>query len=428
MGKLWAIFKREYYERVRTKWFIFSTLFGPLLFSLLIFIPPYLASRTKAAEDVGRIIILDATGTDLGQRIALELSGGLFGNPDAAVVRELSPDELPLAEEQAAREVLTTPAKGYLAIDPHTVSRFNARYVGTNATIANDMARLQGVVRTEVAALQLEEAGVPPERARALLQVRLNMDIERLTARGRGGSARINIIFAFAVAFLLYITIFIYGQNVLRGVIEEKQTRVAEVVVSSVRARTLLEGKVLGVGAVGLTQTLIWLGAGVLLFEVREPVLTRLGAPQLPMMFPDISFGMGVLLVTYFLLGYMFYASLFAAVGALVNSEQDAQQVQMPIAMLLVASALFVQPILFSPDGALAQALSLIPFSAPIAMPLRLSVIPVDEIEVAMSLISLVIGCYAAIWVAARIYQTGLLMYGKRPSFREIIRWLRYAP
>jgi ABC-2 type transport system permease protein len=134
--------------------------------------------------------------------------------------------------------------------------------------------------------------------------------------------------------------------------------------------------------------------------------------------------GTGAVLLGFFVLGFMFYAGLFAAVGATVNSEQEAQQAQMPVVLLLVTSIMFVQNVLLSPDGTLSRVLSMLPFSAPIVMPLRMTVAPVPPLEVAVALLSVTLGACGSVWLASRIYRVGLLMYGKRPGFREVMRWV----
>jgi len=144
-----------------------------------------------------------------------------------------------------------------------------------------------------------------------------------------------------------------------------------------------------------------------------------------PVQFPSTSIGQVTLLVVFFMLGYTFYAALFAAIGAMVNTEQEAQQAQLPVVMLLILSIMFLQPVLNAPDGKLANTLTWLPFSSPIVMPLRMSAVTVPAWEIAASIFALMAGCYIAVWLAARIYRTGLLMYGKRPSIGEVARWVR---
>jgi len=255
----------------------------------------------------------------------------------------------------------------------------------------------------------------------------LKLNPERITDKGRGGSGTVSIIFAGAIALLLYMTIVLYGQNVLRGVLEEKTTRVAEVVVSSVSSETLLAGKVLGVGAVGLTQQILWVITTVVMFKLRQPILHKFGVSTMPFALPEISIGLALLLLLYFLLGFTFYSALYAAVGSSVNTEQEAQQAVQPMLILLVATAIFINPILINPTSTLATVMSLLPFSSPIIMPLRLALGSVPWYHLVISLVGVFLACLGAVWLAARIYRVGLLMYGKRPTLREMGRWISYS-
>ena len=425
MQKLWAIIVREYLERVRTRWFAVATVFGPLILGILMFLPAYTAMRSRASEDVARIQILDATGTELGRRVANELNGGPTGDTTRTQVIQLDPTAVSAAESTATQAVLAKEIRGYLVLDRNSLAGRGARYAGANATSLIDMRRIEGAVNREVLAHQLRAAGVTQAEADRLKRMRFELRTDRVTSSGRGGSGQLSVLIAISIAMLLYMTIFIYGQNVLRGVIEEKQTRVAEVVVSSVKPTTLLAGKVLGVGAVGLTQVVIWIAVSYLMAEYRTTLLGMMGIDGTPVQFPTTTTSQMVILVIFFMLGYTFYAALFAAIGAMVNTEQEAQQAQLPVVMLLIVSIMFLQPVLNSPDGRLANTLTWLPFSSPIVMPLRMSAVNVPAWEIAASLLALVAGCYIAVWIAARIYRTGLLMYGKRPTIGELARWVR---
>jgi ABC-2 type transport system permease protein len=284
-------------------------------------------------------------------------------------------------------------------------------------------------VRAALLGYRMETAGLAPGIAQDLTKLRVRLSTERITDKGRGGSGVAAAIFGFAIAFLLYMTIILYGQAILRGVLEEKTTRVAEVIVSSVKPDILLAGKVIGVGAVGLTQYAVWIGSGFLLWGQRAKLLGAMGVPNMPasIPFPSIEPMMLVALVLFFLLGYTFYASLFAAVGSMVGSQEEANQAAQPVMMLLVLSIIFVQPVMLNPTGQLAKVMSWMPFSAPIIMPLRMTATPVAPLEIAMVLLGLLVACAAVIWVSARIYRVGMLMYGKRPSLRELARWVRQS-
>jgi len=427
MAKLWAIIKREYLERVRTKWFVIATVFGPLFFGTLIIVPAVLAKRSKATAEFTNIRILDATTTGIGQRIAVAMSRGRSSGSITPEVLVLEPSELSQAESTATRQVIGKQITGYLIADVRTLDGEETRYAGRNATSLGDMERLRSSVKEALLSQRLEQAGIDSSRVQDLTFIPLRFSSERITDKGRGGSGAVSIIFAGAVAFLLYMSIVLYGQNVLRGVLEEKTTRVAEVVVSSVRPETLLAGKVLGVGAVGLTQQILWVITTVIMFQLRQPILAKFGITAMPFALPDISLGLALLLLLFFVLGFIFYSALYAAVGATVNTEQEAQQAVQPMLILLVATAIFINPILLNPTSTLASVMSWLPFSAPIIMPLRLSLGSVPWYELVGTLIGVILSCLAATWFAARIYRVGLLMYGKRPTLRELGRWISYS-
>jgi ABC-2 type transport system permease protein len=429
MARLWAVIKREYLERVRTKWFIFSTVFTPLLFGGITLLPMWLASKSMDTANIAHITILDASGIGLGKRVQLALGGGGIQSSDTAATQivVLDTTQLAAAESATTRAIMKKETRGYLVLGPHILDASETRYAGRNATSFADLGRISTAVRQAVLSKRLEQAGMDADRVTSLTSVKpIDLDAEQIGDRGREGKGgMVKYIFAFSLAFLLYMSIFIYGQNVLRGVLEEKQTRVAEVVVSSVSTDTLLAGKVLGVGAVGITQQILWVIGSLAMIQVREPIMRALKMPSASITLPSIAPGVLALLLLFFVLGFMLYSALFAAVGSMVNSDQEAQQAQQPVTLLLVATAILIQPVLLNPGTKLAVFSSIFPFSAPILMPLRLSLGSVPWTEVIASLLSMAVTIAIAIWLASRIYRTGLLMYGKRPTLGEVARWLR---
>lgn len=428
MGKLWAIIKREYLERLRSKWFLFSTALAPVFFGVIIIVPMVIASRTRASPDLSHVVILDATGTQLGTRVAGELAGGISASePTRAEVRVVTPSELAAAETTATHDVMRThdPVLGYLVLDSATIAGKSERYAGRNASSLIDVKEIEGAVRRSLLAQRLEHEGLQASRIRDLTSVSLDMKSERLTDRGREVGGLANALFSYLIAFLLYMMLMIYGQQILRGVMEEKTSRVAEVVISSVSTDTLLAGKVIGVGAASLTQIVIWAISSVVVYQGRGIILARFGVGNVPIPIPHIGLGAAVLLLAFFVLGFTFYAALFAAMGSTVTNEQDVQHASLPVTMLLVASIVFIQPILLDPTSTFSRVMSWLPFSSPILMPLRMTMVQVSAVELAGTLAVLIAGCIASTWVAARIYRVGMLMYGKRPSFREMARWVR---
>jgi ABC-2 type transport system permease protein len=257
--------------------------------------------------------------------------------------------------------------------------------LGRKATAVGDMRRLETALRQTSLAQRLEHANLSSALVDSLTRSRLVLESERLTEQGRGtdASRRANAPFAIAVAFLLYTSMILYGQAVLRGVLEEKSTRVAEVVVSSVSPETLLAGKVIGVGAVGLTQQIIWVVATLYLGSFTAPILMRMapsyrrrrvtdrlrGVPAMTMSMPDVHIGVCSSSCCSSSSATASTRRCYAAVGSTVNSEQEAQQALAPILVLIVSSALFIQPAMLNPTSTLARVASMFPFSAPIIMP-----------------------------------------------------------
>jgi ABC-2 type transport system permease protein len=427
MAKLWAIIKREYLERVRSKWFLIATFFGPIFFAAIIIVPAWMASKSKATSDVYNTTILDATGTGFGHRLAVNIAGDTTIAGRMPLVRVVAPSELTRAESVATREVMRKDKTGYVVVDQQTIAGESARYAGSNATSIADMSQIKGAIRQTILASRLEKVGLDNEKMKEITFIPLDFSTERITERGRGGSGMASVLFGFAIGFLLYLSIVIYGQTIMSGVLEEKTTRVAEVVMSSVPTDTLLAGKVLGVGAVGLTQQILWIATTYVLLKLRTPIMAKLGAPTMSFTLPDISLAAGIIFLLFFLLGFIFYSSLYAAVGSSVNSESEARQAATPLLVMIVSTGVFIQPVLLNPTGTAAKVLSLVPISSPIIMPIRMAVTGVPSIELAASLVFLALGCVAALWLASRIYRVGLLMYGKRPTMREMARWLSYA-
>ena len=431
MGKAWVVFKREYLERVRSKWFILATILGPVVMGLIIIVPNVLASRTKSSAQLSDVVIIDATGGDLGARVAKSLA---LTTPTARAprVRAVKAEQVAAAEVRATTEVMQRDAIGYMVLDSNTMGGKEMRYAGRNATALVDIGSIERIVRQSLLTMRLEREGIDAQRVALLTAVRLEAKTEKISDRGKEGAGGVaSLFFGYGIALVLYMMIAIYGQGIMRGVLEEKTSRVAEVVVSSVKPDILLAGKILGAGSVAVTQVSAWLGMSYLMYLVRVPIMRQFGAaPEMmagAIKIPTVSPGVGLILLAFFVFGFTFYAALFGAVGSMVSNQEDIQQAAMPVMLMLVSSIIFMSPILLAPSSTLAVVMSILPFSAPLMMPLRMALIAVPWYEIAGSLASVTVGCAIAIWLAARIYRVGLLMYGKRPSFKELVRWIRMA-
>ena len=439
-SKLWAIVRREYIERVRTRWFMISTIFAPLLFAAIAFLP--LLLMTKDAKSVApRVLIIDATQQGLGKYVARSLAVLRSTSEDAttADVRIVSPDSLAHARDNATSEVARRLANGFVVLDSATLRGDTAGYAGRQADSKSDRLTIANSVRSGLIALRLERGGLSASSIDSVVSAPIpTIQAASINDSGRDVTTPAKAIIATIVAFFLYMSIIIYGQNMLSGVIEEKMSRVSEIVISSVKPETLLAGKVIGVTAVGLTQQIVWVGGTVLLISARTmlfgaPAIAKaqaagaaggFGSNDMLAALVATPWSWVVLVLVLFLLGLLFYGALYAAVGATVGSEQDARQAAFPVVLLLVLTAVLISPTVQNPTSTLAVTMSMLPFSSPIILPIRMAITNVPTIQVVASLAILVLSCLGAIWLAGRIYRVGLLMYGKRPTLAEVRRWI----
>ena len=427
MLKTWVVIRREFVTRVRTKWFVVATVMGPLLMATMILLPMLMATSGGGQRS---ITVLDATGTVFGEHVTQVLNEPVI--PVSATRVEVVPSDLEVAAESLARVVGSTELDGFLILTAETIRDGAGEYRGANATSQIDMEVLQRVLRESVLTERLRLVGVDPmlvAQAQARAGGLRTVTIRDGEATEQSGGSTFAL--AYVMWFLLYMAILLYGVQVLGAVVEEKSTRIVEVLISSLRPFELLAGKILGVGAVGLFQLLICAVTARLLLTQRERLLELAGIePGLAASFtmPEVSVSIIVVFLVYFVLGFFLYAAVFAAVAAMSNSEVEARQAQAPVTMLyLIPAMMSLMAMMTKPDGALFIALSMIPFSSPIAMPGRwvVSDVPISELVASVAILLVALGLVT--WVAGRIFRTGILMHGKRPSPKEIWRWIRTA-
>ena len=412
MRKIWAIVRREFVERVRTRWFWVGALLGPVLFGVVFF----LSGQLGRGGGLKRIAVVDATATQVGARIAEQLarSGNWATEVPAA----------PGAIDSLTAQVRAKRLDGFLIVTDAALDSGKVEYRGANVFAGK--GALQRPVGEALTVVRLQRAGVDPRLvARASIPLRLETcKISRGTTCGESAAQSFSL--AYFMGIILYTAILLYGINVMSSVLEEKTTRIVEVLVSSLRPFQLLLGKVLGVGAVSIFQFLIWGVAGRLLLARRAPLAAGEAADELFQM-PHVTGATFAVFMAYFLGGFFLYSAMFAAVGAMSSTEQEARQAQQPVAWMLVLSFISMFAMLNDPGSTLAVTLSLIPFSSPVAMPVRWAAGNLPASELALSLAILVAGIVAVTWIAARIYRVGILMTGKRPNLKELVRWVRSA-
>jgi ABC-2 type transport system permease protein len=424
MRKTLVVIRREFVERVRSKWFIVSTVMGPLLMVAFVVVP-ILMARRGARERV--VAVVDLTTGDFGQRLTAELERSQAIKAERVASE---PARFGLAADSLSQLVGLRVLDGFLIVSDASVDEGKVEYRGSNVASPRDMQALESLVEDALFAERLGRSGVDANLVR---EARIRLDFKTAKISGSkttGESAQGSFILAYAMWMLLYMGILLYGINVMGSVVEEKTSRIVEVLVSSLRPFELMSGKIIGVGGVGLFQFLIWGIAATLLIDRRVEVL-RLAGVQLPpgaeISLPSIPIATMVVFLLFFLLGYFLYAAMFAAVGAMTGSEAEARQAANVVVMLLVVPSVLMIGILNDPGSSMAVALSLIPFCAPIAMPVRWAAGQVPLSEVALSVGILVATLFVITWIAGRIYRVGILMYGKRPGLKELVRWVRVA-
>jgi len=447
--KLLAIIKREYLQQVRSKAFWISTFLIPSLGLGLIFIQVALSKNLVAK---GKIAVVDLSGRLYEPLLAEHRAQP--GDEDESTKKDKQPEKLAdaktLEDATATRKqtvktelqftkVDVTPEtlaavrhrlnedvqkgrlKAYLVLDAKTLetgaAEWRAESVKSEFVMRQQIANYLSRAATKE---RLKDRGVDPKLYDA---ARLRVDLDPHEAKDvESGESGKNVGFNLAVSatffFLIYMSIFIYGAYIMRGVLEEKNNRIVEVIVSSVRPTTLMLGKILGIGFVGLTQYSVWACLAI--------AITLPGAAAVMGMtdgIPHIPVGTIGAFVLFFLLGYFLYASLYAALSAPFNTEQEAQQfVMIPVMMLVLTSTTWFFAF-NQPNGTLATALSFFPFTAPLMMFMRISVQTPPAWQIALSVAILVLTIWAVAWFAGRVYRVGILMYGKKPTLPEIFRW-----
>jgi ABC-2 type transport system permease protein len=460
MKNIFLILRREYMVRVRKRSFVVMTLLGPLLtagfYGLVIW------SAVKGIEQK-TVTVLDQSRHFAGK----------FKNSDELLF-QFSGQSL-----DAAKKSLTAGKTDVVVfIPPNILNDAKGVRMLAQKSIGFELQRdIEKTIEREIENVKLARAGITTQ---ILQDARMNVDAETISVSAEGESNS-NAIAAsaigYACAILIYITVFIYGVQVMRSVMEEKTNRIVEVIISSVRPFDLLMGKVIGVGLVGLTQFMLWIGltwavssasTAVLGFnrfdgvakaqtEINSPVNPNAvavqpapaqagqavagaeTAPAKAKAAPEES-GMSKFLKSiqalnlpliiscflfFYLGGYLLYSALFGAVGAAVDNETDTQQFMLPITLPIIASFVFAQFVIRDPDGSLAFWASIIPLTSPIIMMVRIP-FGVPGWQIALSMVLLVAGFMGTIWLAGRIYRVGILMYGKKITYKELSKWVFY--
>ena len=439
MTKLLAIVKREYTQRVRSRMFIVTTVLLPVGIALFGVLPALVASIELG--NPMRIVVMDSTGKLFGR-----LRSSLEDNKEAAVVPEANPSTPPnqfdnknprfFLEDAAVggrsendvkaeleRRLQAKEIDAFLILPADLLQTGKAQLYRRNTSDLFSTRQIQEALDQSIRELRLIEAHVDSKTMSELARP-VVFETTRISGSGSERDSGSGFALVFASGFLMYISVLLYGQVVLGAVIEEKETRIAEVLFSSVRPFTLMIGKLLGVSLVALTQLTIW---GVAFGAFALYGVGILASRGIPATIPNIPISFYVYFALFFLSGYFVYSTLYALVGSLVTTAQEGGQVAMPIILLLVVSFYFFLPVSRAPDSRLSFWLSMIPFFAPVSMLVRIVTQTPPFWQIALSLLIGFVTATLLTWLASRIYRIGMLMYGKRPTIPEVIRWVRQS-
>ena len=424
MRKILSVIKREYIQIVRTKGFIIGTILGPVLMAAFIVVPILVQFvSVDKQEKIGVVDLSREVFMELDKKLDHELKDG---NRRYILQEFKIKEDLDQLLEELNKKVLDKELTAYIYIPDNISEGGVAEYVSEHVSDFDKQGNIGQVLSSIIIEKRLRGEGLDPEKiGRYMRPVRL--DTKKVTTRGVERDTGGTFMISFVLVFILYMTVIFYGQIILRGVIEEKSSRVVEIVLSSLRPFQLMAGKILGIAAVGFTQYAIWALFGIAATKYSGKVVSRFFPAAADFPIPTIPAYVFVYFIIFFVLGYFLYGTLYAGIGSMVNNEKEAQQLVMPVTMFLVVPIMLMMFVIKSPDSSVSVILSLIPFFAPILMLLRISVLLPPFSQIAASIVLLILTTILMIWISAKIYRVGILMYGKRPSFSQIIKWMRYG-
>lgn len=428
-SKIWTIIKHEYKSKIKSKGFIISTILGPVI--LLAFIAASVLVSVFTAKDTSRALaVLDRTNIQIAEKL-ISIDPKFYSKPKT------------IHEDSLRNQILEEQIDGYLIIPSDFLEKGTATIYSKGGGGWGYIERLEKHLNNILRKERLLATGTSPEVIKIIEDVAV-INTQKITKKGTEKDyTTIYAAIGYVLGFFIYMLMLMYGQFVSRGVIEEKANRIIEVIASSVRPFQILLGKVFGIGMLGLTQVVFWTTLSLLLLWLAGPIIS-LFQPEPQTMtqgmgvdvsfqesilaeIPDIPIGIIIAFIFYFLVGYFMYATIFAAIGSAVDQESDAAQLQSPVIFAIVIPMLFMPAITSNPDSTLASILSLIPFFTPILMTVRIAATSVPLWEIILSGVLSVGFVFLLLWIASKIYRVGILMYGKKPKLKDLIKWIRLA-
>ena len=430
MNKILLIIQREYLSRVRKKTFIILTVLAPIIMIGFIAVVVFLSTLESDKEKV--ILVNDHSG---------QFKESL---KDDKTIKFTFSDDL---DDEKAKKIITESNYYALLIIPDSVSGNNLEMISENQISITTKHYISNLIEKKLRYDKLQKMGVDPK---IIDEVNPEVNIRTIKINKEGkeeiSSAEIALAIGYVSSFMIYMFIFIYGAMVMRGVIEEKSNRVVEIIISSVKPFQLMMGKIVGVALVAFTQLAIWIVSGLLIMFAAQTVFGDSIGVQDQMMqaqemqqnlnnstFNDILASVSNLpialilfsFVFYFIGGYLLYSSLFAAIGGAVDNETDTQQFMLPLTVPLILSLIIAQTVMQNPEGPAAFWFSIIPLTSPVVMMMRIAY-GVPAWELILSMFLLIITFIGTTWLAAKIYRIGILIYGKKFTYKDLWLWLKF--
>ncbi len=451
MNKISVIIQREYLTRVRKKSFIIMTILAPVLMAALILVPTLLVLNED--QEYKKIAVIEDGSDILSEAVPDTKEMDFVYLPGARL------DDLKTTFESAGYY-------GILYISPDVINVPNAiQLISKQQPPITVIEHIESSIEKELEKQKLLTYNIE-DLDKIMKNVQTNVSVQTIKIDDSGQvkqtSTGIAMALAYIGGFLMYMLVFIFGSQVMRGVIEEKTSRVVEVIISSVKPIQLMMGKIIGIALVGLTQFFLWIFLAILVINVLKTTVLKDTAfsdmaqknmvtnvmteeqqaalennpaanPELAEFTQIFSSAMnqpwGLIIfsfVFYFITGYLLYASIFAAIGSAVDNETETQQFMLPVTIPIIVALMVAMGTMQNPESSLSFWFSIIPFTSPIVMMARIP-FGVPMWQLAVSMLLMLITFITFVWMAARIYRTGILMYGKKTSWKEMWKWLRYS-
>ena len=441
-NKIVTVIKREYTTRVKSKGFIVSLFLMPVLMCGLVALSSFLAIMEGKTEEMRKLAVIDETGEifdQMQEAIAKHRTFQHKGELVYQVYRETATTE---EEKTALQErVRTKKLYAYLEIPKDVFENADVRFYARTVTNSNVQNALRRIISDIVRDKRFAESGYSRREVSQLMRsVGFNAYAVK-SGKAKDGGAKVEsaietgarLGLGYILVFVLYMFVLIYANSIMRSVLEEKTTRIVEVIISSIKPHQLLLGKLVGVCSVCLTMFAVWVGFGVLLVMNIEPILGIFGIDGLPtpliLIIETVKASSAEILTyffIYFIIGFFMYSTLYAVVGAICSSEEEAQQTGVPLTMLVVIPFVLMFQLFRIPDSTLSVLLSHIPFFSPILMFMRINVLMPPLWEILLNILVMCATVLLVTLISGKIYRVGILMYGKRPTLAQLWQWMRY--